>query len=243
MPQTRSRTVVFNVVVILAIVLQTMPIAAPSRALEIGDPKAIAEAKSSNLSVRSSLLPVARQVVEAQLTQPQPTQVPTTTILPPGTVGNPAAAVNLSYRTYLPLVVSAPNQPTDIALAPDTWMASTADWLIYERGGVTVRFPADWQRLKSDEVLTITNQATSIRISIEPDPMYVYQVLHPDIQSYQQSGYAVHDVEVKGLPAWEIVPLASGMGVCREVFVRAPGFWARFALLGGSCAYQVWSPK
>ena len=185
----------------------------------------------------SPLVEVARHQVAEQAARPEPEPVDTGEPLLPGTVAADENAPSQPRRTYLPLVLSGYRpKPRDIALSPDTWMAATADWAIYGHNGILVRYPPTWQvtNLSLEEGsagFRITHNGKIIRVIEEYNQTApIRGESHPEIAHYRQSGYAIEEIIVKGLPSWEVNPTSFINGLCKEVIVALPETWMRFQL-------------
>jgi len=133
-----------------------------------------------------------------------------------------------------PVTATSCSALEDIALGPDVWMPATSDWQIRDLGTAIVRVPPMWQTrvISSQQImgqLTVVSQTQTIQVNAEDRAS---QSLTPSaLDTYQDAGYAVSEVSVKGFRAWKIeaTPLTSG-DLCREVIVTLPDMWVHFQL-------------
>jgi len=165
------------------------------------------------------LVKVARQQVAEQAARPEPEPVPPEEPLPPGTVSGQQPPSSRPPRIPLPLPVEqSGDEPPDIALDPEVWMAETVDWTVYEQNGVAVRYPAARKNLVAEEGtgVRINDSGQTIQVWVEP---YETQTkpdtvtVPPEIETYRRRGYTVNEVTVKGAPAWEVMATTTGVAV------------------------------
>lgn len=194
----------------------------------------------------SPLIAEGQRRVAEQQARVEPTPVAVGEALAAGTAPNSLAPATSLYHLYLPVVIlQSETEPQDIALSPDVWMAATTGWQetaiqgIADLGDVTLRYPAAADKLSlmalsGKEGFRIADGDKSVAVIVDrAAPVGLLTLAratsHPVIEQYRQAGATIHEVTVKGLPAWDIIPTA-GSGVCREVLVAMPGAWLRFQL-------------
>jgi hypothetical protein len=131
--------------------------------------------------------------------------------------------------------LAADTTSKEIALAPDIWMAATADWEVMHQGNVIVRRPPAWHM--EELVLTeggagfqVANGEASIKVLVQAREPQSPGAEHPQIATYRLAGYEVSDVMVKGIPSWQVVPAIPDANLCREVMVATEESWVRFQL-------------
>ncbi len=233
---------ILNPIILSIMILQTCLSAFPASAQQQNNaPSSIAISSSKmsrTVSVNkiSRLLSTAQQIVDEQLAYNESVPIALPDPLLPGTID---ASVPTTNTIYMPLM-AATTSPTreDIALDPDVWMAATKNWYTHEIDEFAIRYPSKdgIELLASTEEtqnVAFSSESGIINVSIEPrtgQETYNTITSPPELDNYLQSGYSIHEITVKGIPAWEIMPEMPEDGFCKEILIDWPDAWIHFQL-------------